>query len=79
MSDSTPHQRLNIRCLMSEASLSVLQITQKHQRLFAQADLAEPTIGVDVDSHLKALTREEAARLAQTLKQDAMPWRRERA
>lgn len=63
----TPHQRMYARTLMNRLELSTWRFTATHRPVFAAAHLDEPTLGSDVETYLRALTKAQASTLISVL------------
>lgn len=65
---STPHQRLYTRTLLRELELPVNQVTIMHRDLFAAAGV-DWRDGASMDATLEGLTRAQASRLIDKLRE----------
>lgn len=68
--NSTAHQRLYIRTQLRQRELPTDVVTVMHRDLFRQADVPWRD-GFPLDAELCALTKEQAARLADLLRRSA--------
>jgi hypothetical protein len=67
----TSRQRLYIRSLLRRCELSTCRFGFQHRVPFKAAGLPEPPMDRDVDTHLQALTLDDASRLIKALVEQA--------
>lgn len=67
MGNSTPHQRLHIRCLLTELEISSLHVTAELIPCAERAGITTWQVGDRLDDVLNQITREQARALAKVL------------
>lgn len=67
---STPHQRLAIRCVLARNDLPTDRVTVMHRDLFQRANVPWRE-GRDLDGELCAMTKAQASRLLDKLRERA--------
>lgn len=67
MANSTPHQRLHIRCLLIELGISSLHVTDELLPYCATAGITTWSTGDRLDDVLNHITGEQARALAKAL------------
>ncbi|MBN8714398.1 MAG: hypothetical protein J0H50_10575 [Xanthomonadales bacterium] len=67
MAASTPHQRLHVRCLLTELEISSLHVTVELLPYCERAGITTWQVGDRIDDVLNAITGDQARALARAL------------
>lgn len=67
MANSTPHQRLHIRCLLIELEISSLHVTDELLPYCTRAGITTWSVGDRIDDVLNQITGDQARALAKVL------------